>query len=508
MSLVGADGIGRQQLGKRCHLSRRDAGLDERHARALKVGDHLVHQQVCNRLGLLASHTGSGGLKELGKLRVAGDLLGIGRLNAKIGLKTGALGIGQLGNLTSAAIDELVVQIERRQVGVGEQTIVVGRLLHTHDHGALAAGLPVAGLLIDNAALLEHLGLAANLVGKAVVQALKRVEVLKLGFGTQLGLAATAQRHVAVAAHRTLLHGAVRNAQRHKDATELFHKQASLLRRTQVGLGDELDQRRAAAVVVDERLGGGGNAALGTTHVHHLGSVLLHVDAQNADGHRVGTVLATLGHLQVGRVIAGQMAGALIALAHGRRHGRGQALGVGRGARQALGLGLAKRAIGALCSAATSHVQVQVTVHGKGDRTLRGLEVLGHIGIEVVLAVEHRVALDLAVGGEAGLNDALDGALVGHRQGAGQAQTHRTHVGVGLVIVAELAVAEHLGIECGELGMNLQADHGLPILQDLGKLLHYSSPPFPAKSGATESAGAPVAASAKPRSRARANVSS
>ena len=340
------------------------------------------------------------------------------------------------------------------------------------------------------------------------MQALKRVEVLELGLGAQLGLAAAAQRHVAVAAHGTLLHGAVRNAQRHKDATELLHKQASLLGRAQVGLGDELDQRRAAAVVVDERLGRGGNAALGATHVDHLGGVLLHVDAQDADGHRVGTVLATLGHLQVGRIVAGQMTGALIALAHGRRHGRGQTLGVGRGARQALGLGLAKCAVGALGGTATGHVQVQVTVHGKGDRTLRGLKVLGHVRIKVVLAVEHRVALDLAVGGETCLDDALDGALVGHRQRTGQAQAHRAHVGVGLVIVAELAVAEHLGIECGELGMDLQADHGLPILQDLGKLLHYSSPPFPAKAGATESAGAPVAASAKPRSRARANVSS
>ena len=366
----------------------------------------------------------------------------------------------------------------------------------------------MAGLLIDDAALLEHLGLAANLVGKAIVQALKRVEVLELGLGAQLGLAAAAQRHVAVAAHGTLLHGAVRNTQRHKDAAELLHKQASLLGRAQVGLGDKLNQRRAAAVVVDERLGRGGNAALGTAHVHHLGSVLLHVDAQDANGHRVGTVLATLGHLQVGRIVAGQVTGALVALAHGRRHGRGQALGVGRGARQTLGLGLAKRAVGALGGTATGHIQIQVTVHGKGDRTLRGLEVLGHIGIKVVLAIEHRVALDLAVGGETGLDDALDCLLVRHRQGAGQAQTHRAHVGVGLVIVTELAVAEHLGIECGELGMDLQADHGLPILQDLGKLLHYSSPPFPAKSGATESAGAPVAASAKPRSRARANVSS
>ena len=169
MRLVGADGIGRQQLGKSGHLSRRDAGLGERHARALKVGDHLVDQQVCDRLGLLASHTSSSGLKELGKLGVAGDLLGVGRLNAKVGLKTGALGIGQLRNLATAAVDELIVQIERCQVGIGEQTIVVGRLLHTHNHGALTAGLPVAGLLIDDAALLEHLGLTANLVGKAVV---------------------------------------------------------------------------------------------------------------------------------------------------------------------------------------------------------------------------------------------------------------------------------------------------------------------------------------------------
>ena len=508
MRLVGANGIGRQQPGKSGHLSRRDAGLGKRHARTLKVGDHLVDQQVCDRLGLLASHTGSGSLKELGKLRVAGNLLGVRRLNAKVGLKTGALGIGQLGDLASAAVDELVVQIERRQVGIGEQTIVVGRLLHTHDHGALAAGLPVAGLLIDDAALLEHLSLTANLVGKAIVQALKRVEVLELGLGAQLGLAAATQRHVTVAAHGTLLHGAIGNAQRHKDATELFHKQARFLGRAQIGLSHELNQRRAAAVVIDERLGRGGNAALGAAHVHHLGGVLLHMDAQDANGHRVGTVLAALGHLQVGRIIAGQVAGTLIALAHGRRHGCGQALGVGRGARQALGLGLTKRAVGALGGTATGHVQIQVTVHGKGNRTLRGLEVLGHIGIEVVLAVEHRVALDLAVGGETGLDDALDGALVGHRQGAGQSQAHRAHIGVGLVIVAEFAVAEHLGIECGELGMDLQADHGLPILQDLGKLLHYSSPPFPAKSGATESAGAPVAASAKPRSRARANMSS
>ncbi len=122
------------------------------------------------------------------------------------------------------------------------------------------------------------------------------------------------------------------------------------------------------------------------------------------------------------------------------------ALGVGRSTRQALSLGLAKRAV-ALGGTATGHVQVEVTVHGRSDGTLRGLEVLGHIGIDSSACGRTSSALDLAVGGQTRHDDALDGALVGHRQGAGQAQAHRAHVGVGLVVVAELAVAEHLGIE-------------------------------------------------------------
>ncbi len=49
--------------------------------------------------------------------------------------------------------------------------------------------------------------------------------------------------------------------------------------------------------------------------------------------------------------------------------------------------------------------------------------------------------------------------------------------------------------------MDLEADHGLPIPQNVGELLHASSPPFPAKSGATD------AWAAAPRSTAAANVS-
>ena len=141
-------------------------------------------------------------------------------------------------------------------------------------------------------------------------------------------------------------------------------------------------------------------------------------------------------------------------------------------------------------------------MHHKGDRPLRGLEVLGHVGIEVVLAVEHRAAHDLAVGGEARHDDGLDGLLVGHGQRARHAQADGAHVGVGLVVVAEPAAAEHLGLERGELGMHLEADDGLPVAQDLGEPPHRSSPPLPAKAGAT------TPSMSHARSSARAKVSS
>ena len=57
--------------------------------------------------------------------------------------------------------------------------------------------------------------------------------------------------------------------------------------------------------------------------------------------------------------------------------------------------------LGALPRARTRHRKVKVAVHAEGDGTLRGLEVLGHVGIEVVLTVEHRVALNLAEIGRA-----------------------------------------------------------------------------------------------------------
>ena len=258
------------------------------------------------------------------------------------------------------------------------------------------------------------------------MQALEGVEVLELGLGAQARLAAAAQAHVAVAAHGALLHRAVGDAERQEHATQLLHEQARLLRCAEVGLGHKLDERRAAAVVVDEALGGRGDAALLAAHVDHLGGILLHMDAQDADGHGIGAVVGTHRHGEVRRVI-GPLAGRLgarhrgAALRHVLAHGRGEPHRVGGGTREALGLCLAKRAVRSLLGAAAGDLEVQVTMHAEGHRTLRGLEVLGHVGIEVVLAVEHAVPHDLAIRGEAGLHDGLNRPAVGHRKGARQA---------------------------------------------------------------------------------------
>ncbi len=121
----------------------------------------------------------------------------------------GRLLVGQLGQLGPHPFDELVGEIIGRQVGLGEQAVVVSGLLHAHDDGALGGRVPVARLLVDDAPLFQHLGLTADLIGQAVVEVLERVHVLQLGLGAESGGAATAQGHVAIAAKAAFLHGAV-----------------------------------------------------------------------------------------------------------------------------------------------------------------------------------------------------------------------------------------------------------------------------------------------------------
>ena len=134
--------------------------------------------------------------------------------------------------------------------------------------------------------------------------------------------------------------------------------------------------------------------------------------------------------------------------------------------------------VDALFRAGAVNLKVEVAAHAERHGALRGLEVLRHIGIHIVLAVEHRMLLDIAVGGQTGEHNALDSGLVRHGKRARQAQANGTRMRIGVGAEFELATAEHLRVQRGELSMDFQADDGFPILQNLFELLHAIHRPF------------------------------
>jgi hypothetical protein len=97
---------------------------------------------------------------------------------------------------------------------------------------------------------------------------------------------------------------------------------------------------------------------------------------------------------------------------------------------------------------------------------LGGLEVLGHVRVEVVLPGEAGPWRDLAVEGEPDPDGRLDGLLVDDRQGTRQAEADRADLGVGLGPEAGRAAAEHLrrGVE---LDVYLETHHGVVALDGL-----------------------------------------
>ena len=171
--------------------------------------------------------------------------------------------------------------------------------------------------------------------------------------------------------------------------------------------------------------------------MHHFASVLLHMNASDADAGQIAVA-------ELCRTRAGKLLALLGGIAH--------------------------------------DLQVEAAVHAESHRALGGLEVLGHVRVEVVLAVEHAALHNLAAGGQAGQHDALDGGLVRRWQRSGHAQADRADVGVWLGAKLHGAGAEHLGVEGGKLGMDFQADDGLPIPQ-YGLQLFHSSPPLMAVAG-------------------------
>ena len=93
---------------------------------------------------------------------------------------------------------------------------------------------------------------------------------------------------------------------------------------------------------------------------------------------------------------------------------------------------------------------------------LRDLIALRQVGIEVVLAVEHRGQVDLGVEPQAGAHGLRDASLVDHRQHAGHGRIDERDMAVGRAAELGGGAGEQLGLG-GDLGVHLQADHDLPV---------------------------------------------
>ena len=85
----------------------------------------------------------------------------------------------------------------------------------------------------------------------------------------------------------------------------------------------------------------------------------------------------------------------------------------------------------------------------------------GQIGVEIVLAVEHRAQIDLRVQAQAGAHRLLDADLVDHRQHAGKGRVHQADLRVRLGAEFRGGAGEQLGLG-DHLGVDFQADDDFP----------------------------------------------
>ena len=93
---------------------------------------------------------------------------------------------------------------------------------------------------------------------------------------------------------------------------------------------------------------------------------------------------------------------------------------------------------------------------------LADLIALRQVGIEIVLAVEHRLQIDLRLQAEAGADRLPHAFLVDHRQHAGHRRIDQRDVRVGLAAERGRGAGEQLRLR-GHLRMDLHADDDFPV---------------------------------------------
>ena len=167
--------------------------------------------------------------------------------------------------------------------GIREVAVVVRLLLRAPRGERARSRVEVVGVLLDLRARLPDADLALGLCLDPACDEVEGVHVLDLRAGAELVRPRGADGDVGVDAERALLHLRVRDPELHDRLAQELEEPLRLVRRAQVGSGDDLDERRPAAVEVDQRRVGAADPSRMATDVHRLRSILLEVRSLDSD---------------------------------------------------------------------------------------------------------------------------------------------------------------------------------------------------------------------------------
>ncbi len=205
-------------------------------------------------------------------------------------------------------------------------------------------------------------------------------------------------RDVGIATQRAFLHLHVADAQHEQRPAQRFEVGDRIARAMQLGLGDALHQRNAGTIEIEQGIGAAGDAAVARARVRRFPRVFFQMDAREAATLQ-RTVVEPIRHLAADR----------------QRH-----------------------------------------------VVLRDLVILGHVGIEVVLAIELRERGNLRAEGEPRTND-VRRAPVRWAPAARRAfPDRRGRLRIRLAAELVEAAAEHLRLRL-ELDVTLDADDGFVL---------------------------------------------
>ena len=194
----------------------------------------------------------------------------------------GQPGRRKLGKRGSHLGEPRRIEMERRQVGLREVPVVVRGLLDPHPVGLASRLVPAPGLLDEWLTAIEGRGLTLDLIGDRPLDRTERVHVLDLDPRPERLGPTRPQRDVGLDPHLAVLHVRVRRPDGPEQQLQLLGIAPGLLGRPDLGLGDDLHERRARPIEVDEAA----SAGLAAVRMDELGRVLLEVGPGDRDRER------------------------------------------------------------------------------------------------------------------------------------------------------------------------------------------------------------------------------